>query len=132
MVNHPWQYHLNTSPHSPYMILQTRTFYHEITSIGVILFLLIYFLYTPLHGLAFYSFNYLLCLFPSYLNHAFVYFNRISTTIYLMYLHTLKNLHAKITTYAYYRTHFTQQSKAFHNSKPGLLFFLKSQSKWMY
>ena len=29
-----------------------------------------------------YSFNYLLCLFPSYLNHAFY---QISATIYLMY-----------------------------------------------
>ena len=39
----------------------------------------------PCDGLAFYSFNYPVCLFPLYLNHAFVYFNEISATIYLMY-----------------------------------------------
>ena len=87
MVNHPWEYRVNTPLHSSYMILQTRTFNHKIVSIGVVFvfLILIYFLHTPLHGLAFYSFNYPLCLFPSYLNHAFVYFNEISATIYLMY-----------------------------------------------
>ena len=37
------------------------------------LLILIYFLHTPLHGLAFYSFIYPVCLFLSYLKHAFVY-----------------------------------------------------------
>ena len=67
MVNHPWEYlyyHLDMSPHFSYMILQTPIFYHKIFSIGVIFFLLIYFLCTPLHGLAFYSLNYSLCFFP--------------------------------------------------------------------
>ena len=73
------------SPHSSYMILQTRIFYRKITSVGVVLFSSNLFLRTPLHGLTFDSFNYLLCLFPSYLNYAFVYFNQISTTIYLMH-----------------------------------------------
>ena len=50
-----------------------------------LLILLIYFLRTPLHGIVFYSFTYPLCLFPSYLNHAYIYVNQISTTIYLMY-----------------------------------------------
>ena len=66
--------------------------------------ILIYFLRTPLHGFTFYNFNYPVCLLPSYLNHAFVYFNEISVTIYLMYpLHVtefsykLKLLH-KLTT----------------------------------
>ena len=87
MINHPWECHLDMSPHSSYMILQICTFYHKIISIGVIflLILLFYFLRTPLHELAFYSFTYPLCLFPSYLNHVFVCFNQISPTIYLMY-----------------------------------------------
>ena len=34
----------------------------------------------------------------------------------------VKNLQAKISTKAYYRTNYTKQSKTFHNSKPGLLF----------
>ena len=34
--------------------------------------------------------------FPHYLNHAFIYFDQIYVTIYLMY--KLKNLKAKITT----------------------------------
>ena len=34
----------------------------------------------------------------------------------------------KIITYAYYRTHFTQQSKSFYNAKRRLLFFLKLQN----
>ena len=36
MVNHPWEYHLDTSPRSSYMILQTHTFYHKIISIGIV------------------------------------------------------------------------------------------------
>ena len=52
----------------------------------LLILILIYFLCTPLHGLAFYSFNYPVCLFPSYLNLAFVYFKKINATIYLMYL----------------------------------------------
>ena len=38
MVNHPWEYHLDTFPHSPYMILQTCTSHHKIVSIGVVFF----------------------------------------------------------------------------------------------
>ena len=64
MVNHPWEYRNDAPLHSTYIILQTRTFNHKIVSIGVISFLLIYFLRTPLHGLAFYSLNYPLYLFP--------------------------------------------------------------------
>ena len=33
--------------------------------------------------------------------------------------YTLKNLQVKINTWAYHRTHFIQQSKTSHNSKPG-------------
>ena len=40
----------------------------------------------------------------------------------------LKHLQAKITTSAYYSTHFTRQSKAFHNSKPGLLFLNQARA----
>ena len=40
----------------------------------------------------------------------------------------LQNLQDKITTYTYYRTHFTQQSKSFYNAKRRLLFFLKLQN----
>ena len=36
MVNHPWEYHLDTSPHSFYMILQTCNFNRKIVSIGVV------------------------------------------------------------------------------------------------
>ena len=60
----------------------------------------IYFLCIPLHGLAFYSLNYPLCLFPSYHNHAFVaiyIFQPNYATIYLMYPlagYQLKNLQA--------------------------------------
>ena len=39
----------------------------------------------------------MLCLFPSYLNHAFVYFNVISATIYVMYLLRFKLQHALTT-----------------------------------
>ena len=61
-----------------------------------LLILLIYFLLTPLHGLAFYSFTYPLCLFPSYLNHTLVYFNQISTTIYLIILYMLRIYKVKL------------------------------------
>ena len=40
-----------------------------------------------------------------------------------------KNLQAKINTYTYYRTHFTQQHKIFYNSKPGFLLFLELQNQ---
>ena len=63
-------------------------------------------LHTPLHGLAFYSFNHPLYLLPSYLNHAFVYFNQISATIYLIIIsstcyriYKLKSLHKLTTEY---------------------------------
>ena len=52
MVNHPWQYHRDTSSHSSYMVLQTPIFNHKIISIGVLnsrFFL--YFLRTPLQCL---------------------------------------------------------------------------------
>ena len=52
MVNHPWGYHLDTSPHSSYMVLQTHIFNHKIISIGILnsrFFL--YFLRTPLQWL---------------------------------------------------------------------------------
>ena len=42
MVNHPWEYRLDMSPHSSYMILQTRTFNYEIISIGVVFFQFIF------------------------------------------------------------------------------------------
>ena len=96
--------HLPTLP--MYMILQTRTFTANLfQTIGVIfLLILIYFLHTPLHELAFYSLNYPFYLFPSYLNHAFVYFNQISATTYLSYVsstcyrvYKLKLVH-KLTT----------------------------------
>ena len=41
--------------------------------------LLILYFCTPLHGFAFYSLTYPLCLFPSYLSHAFIYFNETFT-----------------------------------------------------
>ena len=48
---------------------------------------------------------------------------------YLSYLSSeLKNFQAKITTYTYYRTHFTLQSKSLYNSKRRLLFFIKLQN----
>ena len=77
------------------MILQTHTFYYEIISIGFIFSSnsnLIYFLSTSLYGVAFYIFNYPLCLFSSYLNYAFGYFNQISANIYLMYPSHVKEL----------------------------------------
>ena len=43
-------------------------------------------------------------------------------------LYLLQNLQAKITTYAYYRKHFTQKDKSFYNAKCRLLFFLKMQN----
>ena len=67
-------------PHSSYMILRTHIFKHKISSIGVVS-CLFYFLCIPLHGLALYSLSYPLCLFPSHLNHAFVYFNQICAPI---------------------------------------------------
>ena len=51
--------------------------------------LLIYFLRTPLGGLALYSFNYPLCLLLSYLNYAFVYFNEIKLLLILCILYML-------------------------------------------
>ena len=48
-------------------------------------FCLIYFLCTPLHGLVFYRLNYPISLFPSYLNHAYIYFNETCAIISLMY-----------------------------------------------
>ena len=36
MVNHPCEYHLDTSTHSSYMVLQTHIFYHKIISMGVV------------------------------------------------------------------------------------------------
>ena len=85
MVNRPGEYRFDTPLHSSYVILQTRTFNCKIVSLGIIFFLLIlYFLCTPLHELAFYNLIYPLCLFPQ-LNHAFEYFNQIYATIYLMY-----------------------------------------------
>ena len=133
MVNHPWEYHLDTSPHSSYLILQTQTSYRKIISIGIvfplILILIIYFLRPPLHGLAFCSFNYPLCLFF----HISTMLLHISTKLLLLFilsilcLCTLKNLQARITTLAYFRTHFTKQSKT---QKSGLLFSV--ESKWMY
>ena len=35
-VRYPREYHHNMSPHSSYMIRQTRTFYRKIISIGVV------------------------------------------------------------------------------------------------
>ena len=81
------------------------------------LLILIYFLCIPLHGL---SFKYPLCLFPSCLNYAFVYFNQICATIHLVY-----PLHIKEHISLLYRTHFTQQSKTFCNSKPRFFVFPK-------
>ena len=77
-----------------YMVLQTRIFNHESISIRIVIFL--HFLRTPLqHGLAFYNLNHPLCSFPSYLNHAFVYFNQVRVTIYLMYPLQVKELISK-------------------------------------
>ena len=36
MLDHPWEYHLESSPHSYYMVLQTNTCYHKMISIGVV------------------------------------------------------------------------------------------------
>ena len=59
MVNHPWEYYLDTFPHSLHMILQTRTSHCKIASIasiGIRFFLIPFcFLRTPLHGLAYYN-----------------------------------------------------------------------------
>ena len=38
MMNHPWECHLDISPHSSYMVLQTRTSYHKTISVGIISF----------------------------------------------------------------------------------------------
>ena len=55
-------------PHCSYVALQTHIFCHKIISICVMfLLILIYFLCTPLHEVAFYSLNYPICLFPSYI-----------------------------------------------------------------
>ena len=98
----------------------------KIVSIGVLnsRFFLIYFLRTPSHELAFYSLNYSLYLFPSLTQPCACIFqpNYFMLLFILCILYYLKNLQAKITTYAYYRTHFTQQSKSFYNSKRRLLF----------
>ena len=68
------------------MILQTRV---KIVSIGILnscFFLLIYFLRTPLHELAFYRLNYPLCLFSHNSTvRLYNYFNQIYATIYFMY-----------------------------------------------
>ena len=60
------------------------------------LFILIYFLHIPLHRLVFYSLDYPLCLFPSYLNHAI----NISMKFVLLFIscivYKLKNLQIKI------------------------------------
>ena len=63
-----------------------------------------------------------------------MYFNQIGVIIYLMYPLQVKTLQAKITKQAYYRTHFTQYSKTFHNSKPAMFFpkIVESQSTLMY
>ena len=68
-MNHQLEYRLDTHLRSSYMILQTRAFNRKIVSIGVLnsrffLIILLYFLRTPLHELAFYRLNYPLCLFP--------------------------------------------------------------------
>ena len=78
MMNHPWEYHLDTPLHSSYMILQTCTFNRKIVSVGIVFSN--YYLCTPLHKLAFYSLNYLLSLFPHNLT-----VRLYTVTIYLMY-----------------------------------------------
>ena len=80
----------------------------------ICLILLIYFLRTPLHGLAFHNFTYPLSLFPSYLNHAFVYFNQISVTIYLVYTH-------KHTYRCPHRKNLRNQMQAAGWRSPGLI-----------
>ena len=76
--------------------------YHNIN-----LFLLIlYFLHTPLHELAFNSLNYPLCLFPHNSTMHLYILIKFMLLYILCILYLLKNLQAKIATYAYYRTHF--------------------------
>ena len=112
------------------MILQTRTINSIIISIGIV-FSSNFNLFS-LHTLAWaciltvlfihYACFPLISTMPLYISAKFV------LLFILCILYMLKNLQAKITTESYYRTHFTQQSKTFHNSKPGLLFFLKLQN----
>ena len=110
------------------MILQTCTLNRKIISIGKV-FLLIYFLCTPFHELAFYCLNYALCLLLSYLNHAFVYYNQICATIYLMYPLQVKEFVHKLTT------EYTLHSSVKLSITQNIDFFLKIvelQSKLMY
>ena len=88
MVNHPWEYHLDTSPHSSCMVLQTYTFNHKIISVGI------GFSHshrTPLHWLACCTLNYSYYWFPLYLSHFSTNFNITCTTIYL--IHALEVQH---------------------------------------
>ena len=81
------------------MIIQTHTLYCKINSIGVV-FSNSSNLFSshPLAWACMIQFYYPLCLFPLYLNRAFVHFNQISVNIYLMYLLHITELQTKITT----------------------------------
>ena len=35
MVNYPYKYHLDTSPHASYIVIQSQIFYHKIVSVDV-------------------------------------------------------------------------------------------------
>ena len=83
------------------MILQTRAFNRKIASIGILnspFFLLIYFLHTPLHELAFYRLNYPLCLFPHNSTIRLYTSTKFMLLFILCILYYLKNLQAKIAT----------------------------------
>ena len=130
MMNHPWEYHLDTSPYSSYIWSFKLTPFTATIFQYASFFLLILnrFLHTPLHGLVFYSYNYPLCLFTSYFNHAFVYL----TKLVLLFILCINILHINgFASSNYYisllqNTLYTAEyNLTLRNSKPGLSFFLK-------
>ena len=134
MVNHPWEYHLDTTPlfltdpSNSHLLLwnyfNRRHFF----------FYFIFFTH-PCMGLCFtvliihYAFFPHISTMRLYISTKLVLHNYIS---YASSSYTLKNLQVKINTWAYHRTHFTLPITQNLTMDCCFSKIVESQSKWMY
>ena len=77
MVNHPWEYYLDMSPHSSCMVLQLTRLNTKLFSYNSY--------FTPLYGLVCCTSNYSYHLFLLYLSHLSTDFNTTCTTVHPMH-----------------------------------------------
>ena len=119
MLNYPWEYHLDMSPYSSSMVLQTHTSYDKIILMGII-FLFLWFLF-------------ILSTHPCMGLHCFLYisvaYKWISIQLVLLLILCMHYKYSNIQNYpitlSYSRAHFTQQSKRFHYWYLNYQFFIK-------